>query len=93
MGLMNDERGVVVYYVRAIVAFIVFGVTWYVGNIIIFAEDIGIASILQGLMPGYFFEMDSAIKLFWGTVLPILFMVSIALYVLMASQIKEPTSY
>lgn len=84
---------VVVYYVRALVATIVFGVVWYVGNVIIFAEDIGIASIFEGLMPGYFFNADSMIKLFWGTILPILFLVSIALYVLMVSQIKEPTSY
>ena len=88
---MMGERGVAVYWIKAIVAVVIAGAIWYIGNLVLFSDQ-GIATTVENLSPGYFGNTDAAIKWFWN-VFPFIFLIGAAIYVIYGALTREPRTF
>jgi len=89
--MLRDERGVAVYWIKAILAVLVAGSIWYIGNMVLYGDG-GIAEVAENHSPGYFGDTDSAVRWFWS-IFPFIFLIGAAVYVIYSALIREPTTY
>lgn len=80
---------VAMYFIRGVVAALLAGMIWWVGNVILYAPNAGVAEVLENLQPGYFYETDAAIRWFWA-IFPLVLLVGAVIYVIYGALRKEP---
>lgn len=89
--LADDQSGVAVYFIQAIILLIVSGIVWYVGNEILFGEH-GIGTYYENRIPEDQRPTDDTYRWVWNT-WPIVVLIGAAAYTILASQIREPRTF
>jgi uncharacterized membrane protein (DUF106 family) len=92
-NLRNDQRGIAVYWIRAIIAVIACNIIWYVGNVVLFSDH-GLATVVDNLdnTIGPITNMGSEVEWFWTYAFPWVILIGAAIYVIYSALLQEPTT-
>jgi len=88
----RGEAGVAIYFIRALIALLLGGIMWYVGNLILFDPEIGIVQTTDNMTNAtetYFGNISGAVEWFWS-IFPFVFMIGAAVYVIYGALKEEP---
>jgi len=91
-NLRKDQRGLAVYWIRAIVAVIICNMIWYIGNVVLFSDQ-GLATIVDNLdnSIGPITDMGPNVQWFWTYAFPWIILLGAAVYVIYSALLREPT--
>ncbi|KXB02828.1 hypothetical protein AKJ45_03220 [candidate division MSBL1 archaeon SCGC-AAA261F19] len=85
----RSGRSIVAYFVYGGILMIITGIVWYVGSRVLWTEGSSIGWFSENVMPEGFTGLLDPIKWFWQ-VFPIVIIIGIVVYLVLASQKREP---
>lgn len=88
------ERGIAVYFIRAILVLVICGVFWYVGNLVLFSDQ-GIATVVENFDNniGPITNTGPKLEWFWTYGFPFVMIVGVSVYVIYSALIREPRAW